>query len=97
MSIDGGTQPRWRGDGKELYYLALDGRMMAVPVLFAADGTSAKAATPVALFMTRIGGPGIKQKEYVVAPDGQRFLVDAPVTEDASLPITVILNWQQKP
>jgi len=94
VSTDGGTQPRWRGDGKELYYLALDGRMMAVPVSFAADGTSAKAAAPVALFPTRVGGPGIAQKEYLVAPDGQRFLVDAPVTQDASLPITVILNWQ---
>jgi Tol biopolymer transport system component len=97
ISTDGGTQPRWRGDGKELYYLALDGRMMAVPVSFAADGTSARAGAPVALFPTHIGGPGIGQKEYVAAPDGQRFLVDAPVTQDASLPITVILNWQPKP
>ena len=63
ISTDGGTQPRWRGDGKELYYLALDGRMTAVPVAFAADGMNAKAGVPVVLFPTRIGGPGIAQKD----------------------------------
>ena len=78
----------------KLYDLALDGRMMSVPVTFAADGKSANAGAPIALFPTRIGGPGIMQKQYVVTPDGQRFLVDAPVIQDASLPITVVLNWQ---
>ena len=91
-SIEGGTQPRWRRDGRELFYLDLQRRLTAVPVTFGADGTL-DVGSPQLLFQTRIGGSNFLQKEYLVAPDGQRFLLDTPVG-DASPPLAVILNWQ---
>jgi hypothetical protein len=52
----GGTQVRWPRDGKELFYIALDGRLMAVPIRTLADGSAPRAGTPVPLFATRIFG-----------------------------------------
>jgi Tol biopolymer transport system component len=85
----GGDKPRWRRDGKELYYLALDGKMMAVPI----KTTSVfEPGLPVALFTTpRTYG----WAPYDVSPDG-RFLVNtlsATAASNAS-PVTVVLNWQ---
>jgi len=92
ISSDGGTQPRWRRDGRELFYLALDRQLMAVPVTFSPDAQDVKVGTPSRLFQTRIGGPNTLQGEYLVSADGQRFLLDAPI-RDVTPPITVILNW----
>jgi len=92
ISSDGGTQPRWRHDGRELFYLALDRQLMAVAVTFSADAQDVKVGTPSRLFQTRIGGPNTLQGEYLVSADGQRFLLDAPI-RDVTPPITVILNW----
>ncbi len=87
VSTAGGTTPRWRGDGKELYYLAPDRKLMAVPIQ---TGGALEAGIPTPLFETRgdIGASG-----YDVTRDGQRFLVITPVREDAALPIAVVLNW----
>ena len=93
ISTDGGTQPRWRRDGKELFYLGLDQRLTAVPIAFSSDGRSVKVGTQSPLFQTRIGGPGISQREYEVSRDGQRFLMDAPVDEPLA-PIVLIQNWK---
>jgi Tol biopolymer transport system component len=92
ISTDGGTQPRWRSDGRELFYLALDRQLMAVPVTFGDDGRSIDVGRPSALFQTRIGGDNIVQKQYLVSPDGQRFLLDTPI--GGTPPITVLLNWR---
>ena len=97
-SSNGGAQVRWRRDGKELFYIALDGGLMAVPVKLSSDGTI-DAGTPVRLFFTRIvGGPlqGTDPHQYAVSRDGQRFLIST-VTEVDNSPITVILNWKGKP
>jgi Tol biopolymer transport system component len=94
ISTGGGTYARWRADGKELYYLGPDGRMMAVPV--AATGTSFVAGAPVALFPTRIlefAGAGESPRQFDVGPDG-RFLINT-VLDDKGAPITLILNWQR--
>ena len=56
ISISGGAQPRWRSDGKELFYIALDGRLMAVPIALPSAGASVEAGTPVPLFATHVGG-----------------------------------------
>ena len=93
ISTAGGTQPRWRRDGRELFYLGLDRRLMAVPIVLSSSGRPVEAGIPVPLFQTRIGGPGLAQREYEVSPDGQRFLLDAPV-EEASAPIVLIQNWR---
>ena len=95
VSREGGAQIRWRADGKELFYIALDGRLMAVPIQFASDGRSVQAGTPVPLFSTRVGGAvqGSNRQQYVVARDGQRFLMNTLAEEANASPITVILNW----
>lgn len=96
VSTNGGAQVRWRRDGKELFYIALDGRLMAVPIERTSNGQSLEPGTPVPLFATRVGGArNFGRQQYVVSADG-RFLM-ITVTEEAPAPITLILNWKPKP
>jgi serine/threonine protein kinase len=89
VSAGGGSQPRWRQDGKELYYLAADGRLMAVDI--SAGLKLDCGAAPQTLFDTGLRmNPVIDQ--YAVTRDGQRFLVLKP-QEGAPTPLTVVLNW----
>jgi hypothetical protein len=85
VSRGGGSAPRWRGDGKELFYLAPDGKLMAVDV---SSGAEFRPGTPAALFQT---SPGTVVGD--VSPDGKRFLLVTPVGPSASAPFTVLLNW----
>ncbi len=98
VSIGGGTQVRWRRDGKELFYVALDERLMAVPITFTGDGQSAAVGAPVALFAAPLGG-FIQQADfrhqYDVASDGQRFLIAAVTEAPSNAPISIILNWRR--
>jgi hypothetical protein len=97
ISTNGGAQVRWRRDGKELFYIALDNQLMAVPLEFSKD-QSLDAGAPVSLFLTHVGGaiePTWLQ-HWTVSPDGQRFLMNN-VREEAPSPITVILDWKPKP
>jgi len=98
VSTDGGAQPRFRGDGKELFYIGLDGKLMAVPIALPKGGETPALGTPVALFQTRIAGgpipaPGPVRHQYAVAKDGKRFLINVGPAEVVSLPINVILGW----
>jgi Tol biopolymer transport system component len=95
VSIAGGAQPRWGRDGKELYYVAPDARLVAVPVKASADGKTLDLGAPVPLFRARLASgagntPG--RAQYAVAPDG-RFLMNTVVEDTAASPITVIVNW----
>ena len=95
-SMAGGTQPRWRRDGKELYYVAPDARLVAVPVAVSPDGRTLDLGVPAPLFRTRLAsGAGViaGRPEYAVAPDG-RFLMNTVVEDTAPSPITVVLNWE---
>ena len=90
VSKDGGTHPVWRADGRELFYLAADGTMMAVPV---AAGHSFEAGLPRALFSSNVWRLTVNQV-YAVTKDGQRFLVNAmPQKPSDAAPLTVVLNW----
>jgi serine/threonine protein kinase/Tol biopolymer transport system component len=96
ISIAGGEQPRWRGDGKELFFEAADGKMMAVPVKAAAGPKpSFEAGTPVALFDAHmVHRPAGGLIEYDVTADGKRFLINtAGGSGAASPPLTVVTNW----
>jgi len=97
VSTSGGVTPRWRRDGKELYYIAPDAKLMAVSV--STTGVRPEVGTPSALFQTRIlfGGtsPVGTSWQYDVAPDG-RFLINVTVGDAATPPITVIQNWTPK-
>ena len=94
ISTAGGTQVRWRRDGKEIFYIAADTAFMAVPMDIAAGRS--EVGTPVPLFKTRIAPiQAISRQQYVVAPDGQRFLISTS-DETPTQPITLILNWKPR-
>ncbi len=97
VSPAGGTQVRWRHDGKEIFYLAPDGRLMAVPISVAADAQTLTVDVPVPLFLTHLAeGPGIVagRNQYAVASDG-RFLMNVSVDDAVPAPpITIVQNWQ---
>ena len=98
ISSDGGDQVRWRPDGKELFYIARDGQLVAVPIRLGSNNETVEAGTPVRLFVTRVSGwgSGTQGPQYVVSPDGQRFLMNTLTGEVITSPITVILNWKPK-
>ncbi|MEO7143300.1 MAG: hypothetical protein ABI165_07320, partial [Bryobacteraceae bacterium] len=94
ISSGGGTQPRWRRDGNELFYLAGNGKLMAVNV---AVSPAFSYETPRALFDAHVETSGVPQfpLRYDVSLDGKRFLVvrnpEASATETS--PITIVVNW----
>jgi Tol biopolymer transport system component len=94
VSSAGGSQSRWRNDGKELFYAARDNKLMAVSVEGRASGLDVGPPRP--LFEARPVGP---RSFYDVTPDGQRFLVNSLRSEGLSSSITVVQNWSaaQKP
>ena len=84
VSTAGGTFPRWRRDGRELFYLAADGKLMSVAI---SGRDTFEAATPAPLFPVGIVW------DYDVAADGKRFVAAAGVTQAQYAPFTVVLNW----
>jgi len=89
VSTAGGIEPHWRSDGREIFYVAPDSRLMSVPV---DAGQTFSAGAPVALFTARLQ-PALVRSRYRPSPDGQRFLTLAPLGRNAILPTTVVLNW----
>jgi hypothetical protein len=94
ISKDGGSFPRWRRDGKELYYYASDGRLMSVPI---GGTTGLETGAAVALFQPGLVNGAANtigyRAQYEVSPDGQRFLLNVPIDPSSESPITVVLNW----
>jgi Tol biopolymer transport system component len=95
VSVNGGAQARWRADGKELFFIGLDDRLMAVPIELPSHGGSAEPGPPVPLFVTHVGGAvqSYSRQQYFVSPDGQRFLMNTILRAEPVSPITVIVNW----
>jgi hypothetical protein len=95
ISTSGGEQPRWRGDGKELFYVSSDEKMMAVPVT---TGAKFDPGTPIMLFQATPHQPVTNADQFVydVSRDGQRFLINTPVKQTETAPMSVILNWPAK-
>jgi Tol biopolymer transport system component len=94
VSKEGGRIPHWSGDGKELFYLALDGYLMSVPVSVA--GSAFQPGTPQRLFKS----PATVYGTWDVAADGKRFLIAAPPSTSnsaapASPPYHVVMNWTE--
>ena len=94
ISIAGGSFSRWRADGKELYFVAADGKMMAVAVKATAGAKpSFEAGVPVALFDTHMRSD-VAAFQYDVTVDGKRFLINTTGTGTVTAPpITVVTNW----
>ncbi len=94
VSNAGGDQPKWRSDGKELFYLSSDNKIMAVPVK---TGASFDAGTPVALFQAnpREMVATSEQFSYAVSKDGEKFLVNTQLKTEMA-PMSVVQNWISK-
>jgi DNA-binding winged helix-turn-helix (wHTH) protein/Tol biopolymer transport system component len=90
VSANGGTQPRWRHDGRELFYLAADHHVMAVGVN--ADAAAFHITTSKLLFELHVKRPG-DLFAYAVEPTGERFVVVKPVEPTQTQAIVVVLNW----
>jgi hypothetical protein len=99
VSTAGGSQPRWRRDGRELFYVASDQKLMAVPVKsgWAASGPF-EVGAPQPLFRGMLRGGGVAPRLFLYQPtaDGKRFMMPARSGGEAATrqPITVVTNWQ---
>jgi hypothetical protein len=92
VTANGGRQPRWRGDGKELFFLAPDNKLMSVPVTATVSGL--EFGSPVFLFDTHAQVNAPLRYSYDVTRDGKNFVL---VTEDenpSSNRINVLVNWE---
>jgi Tol biopolymer transport system component len=92
VSRGGGAEPRWRADGRELFYVSADRRLMVVPTTI---GPAFEAGTPAALFEINVrdlGAPSFP-KRYDVTPDGQRFVVQELTGRISPSSLTVVVNW----
>jgi eukaryotic-like serine/threonine-protein kinase len=89
ISANGGKLPRWRGDGKELFYVANDNSLMSVAL---PGPTLASMGPPKALFATNLVPPPGGNQIYDVTGDGQRFLMTGR-GNNVSSSIEMVLNW----
>jgi Tol biopolymer transport system component/predicted Ser/Thr protein kinase len=89
VSTNGGYEPRWRADGREIYYLSEDRKLMAVSV-----GEGPSFGVPKPLFQTQVpAGVSPLRTHYVPSRDGRRFLINTQIGDPAPTPITIVLNW----
>jgi Tol biopolymer transport system component len=91
VSTSMGTEPRWRGDGKEIYFLNGE-TLFAASVEVEGSGLQVGVAKPLFQFRS----PGIPRSSYAVRPDGQQFLFNERVEPTGSAPITIVVNWDKK-
>jgi hypothetical protein len=94
VSAAGGLEPKWRADGKELFYLAPDRSLMSVTLQ--SGGSALGVGTPTRLFETRLStipNSSFTRNQYDVTPDGQHFLINQPSGDASATPITVVVNW----
>ena len=94
ISNEGGVQPQWSGAGSEIFYIALDARLMAVDV---SGESELEVGIPHALFQTQIwrgasAESGIRA-QYDVSADGERFLINRVGPEGTGTEIHVVLDW----
>jgi hypothetical protein len=91
VSAGGGGFPRWRLDGRELFYISGGGTLNAVEVLMRKE--TIEFGSPVPLFtIVPIGGARVRAAQYDAAPDGQRFIVNI-AQRSADDPLSVIIHW----
>jgi serine/threonine protein kinase len=93
VSVRGGGAPQWSKNGKEIFYLAPDKKLMAVDVI--ATGSSVEQGIPKPLFDTYVDAYNAPNR-YAISNDNKRFLINTSADNDNSLPITVVLNWAEE-
>jgi eukaryotic-like serine/threonine-protein kinase len=92
ISVGGGSQPQWRGDGRELFYLSADQTVMAVDVTL----DPWRVGRPTPLFQASIRNLVLGPNNYVATADGQRFLIDSTELMDREKTVTMLVNWTQE-
>jgi DNA-binding winged helix-turn-helix (wHTH) protein/Tol biopolymer transport system component len=90
VSIGGGFEPHWRGDGRELFYLSPDGTMMSVAM---EPGPVPKIGRPRALFKTTVSNLRVVISHYAVTGDGQQFIIDSAAGKSKGGLIGILVNW----
>jgi hypothetical protein len=93
VSAGPGTEPKWRADGKELFYLAPDRYVMAVPF---EPGPQPTSGTPQRLFQAPVSSlinPSYTRNQYVVSDNGQRFLINGPAGTRSLSVVSVVIDW----
>jgi Tol biopolymer transport system component/predicted Ser/Thr protein kinase len=91
VSNGGGAEPRWRADGRELFYMSADGHLMAVPT---SVNPTFDAGKPRPLFETNVLDLTFPfRKRYEATPDGERFVVEERTARSGRSVLTVVLNW----
>ena len=93
ITAEGGVEPKWRRDGRELYYLNFEGKLMSVAI----GGAPFTAGRPVELFQTPLTvnrAQPTRDRRYDIAPDG-RFLTVIPSATSEPTPYSVIVNWTE--
>ena len=90
VSAGGGSQPRWRKDGRELFYLSADAKMMAADVT--TDTKTFRAGALKTLFALS-GVAGVPGQLYDVTPDGQKFIAVQDLVHTSTAPLTLVVNW----
>jgi serine/threonine protein kinase/Tol biopolymer transport system component len=96
VSAGGGQQVRWAKSGSELFYVAADQRLTSVRVTSGANGKLV-LGSPVPLFRTEFDSGFLTRQQYVVSPDGERFLFNTATDATDPPSITLILNWKGRP
>jgi serine/threonine protein kinase/Tol biopolymer transport system component len=95
ISTAGGINPVWRRDGRELFYLAPDGKLMATEIR-ASGGAALSTGVPTPLFDTRLNGRDASSRPFAVLSNGARFVIINPVGEETASPVKIVLNWDAK-
>ena len=90
ISTEGGSEPRWSPNGRELLYLRGDGTIMSVPIQTA---PTFMQGTAVPLFKTGLAGVDPYRMDFVPSANGKRILVSTPINEGDRPAITVVMNW----
>ena len=93
VSTAGGQQPSWSKDGKEIFFVALDDKLMAARVT---TGSSFSSGTPEALFPTTLSLENPTANQYAATADGQRFLMAVPTQGQDSRIFRVLANWRKE-
>jgi Tol biopolymer transport system component len=88
ISISGGQRPRWRQDGRELYYLKPNSTFVAVPIVSSGSKLEVRAEEP----LFRVNPNSVNAFTYDVSPDGTRFIV-VTAPPESTAPITLVENW----
>jgi hypothetical protein len=92
VSRGGGSDPTWRADGGEIYFLGADNRLNVVDTDLRVE---VLLGQPKPIFFSRLGGFNGERTRYMPSPDGQRFLFAAPPQGTRLLPISLVINWTE--